>query len=81
MKRILLTGISPESTEESLRTAIEPHFGPIDRVEIVRDGDAGNPMAILDMPLSDQQAFRMVQRITDIWHDGRRVNARLLLHS
>lgn len=79
MKKILLTGVSPEVTEEKVAEALS-RFGPVAKVTIVRDGDSENPVVVVEMALTDRQAYDLTTRITDIWHDGRHVDARLLLH-
>lgn len=79
MKKILLTGLNPDVTAEKLGEALS-HFGEVVDVEIVRDGDPDTPIAIVQMNINDQQAYNITTRITDIWHAGQRVNARLILH-
>jgi cbb3-type cytochrome oxidase cytochrome c subunit len=32
------------------------------------------------MDINDEQAHRITSRVTDYWHDGHMLNARLLLH-
>ncbi len=77
MKRILLTGLSPTATEAGIRSWLSG-FGPVVKVEIVHEGDATLPVALLDMDITDGQAFRIVSRISNYWHDGALVSARLL---
>lgn len=79
MKKILLTGIAPDVTEERVREGLS-RFGPVSKVSIVRDGDPEHPVVVVEMALTDQQAYDLTTRITDIWHDGRHIDARLLLH-
>lgn len=79
VKKILLTGLSPDVTEEKLSESIS-HFGEVVDVQIVRDGDPNAPIAIIQMNINDEQAYSITTRITDIWHAGQRVNARLILH-
>ena len=79
MKKIMFTGLSPEVTEETVRTSLEK-LGPVHSVSIVRDGDAQSPVVVVQMELSDEQAFNLTSRVTDYWHDGHMINARLLLH-
>lgn len=79
MKKIMLTGLSPEVTEESVRVSLEK-LGPVRSVSIIRDGDAQSPVVVVLMDISDEQAFSLISRVTDYWHDGHMINARLLLH-
>ena len=79
MKKIMFTGLSPEVTEESVRVSLEK-LGPVRSVSIIRDGDAQSPVVVVQMELSDEQAFNLTSRVTDYWHDGHLINARLLLH-
>ena len=79
MKKILLTGLNSDVTAEKLGEALS-RFGEVIAVQIVRDGDPDAPIAIVQMNISDQQSHILTTRITDIWHAGQRVNARLILH-
>lgn len=79
MKKIMFTGLLPDVTEEAVRASLEK-LGPVHSVSIVRDGDAQSPVVVVQMDISDEQAFRLTSRVTDYWHDGHLINARLLLH-
>jgi hypothetical protein len=79
MKKIMFSGLGAAVTEAGLREALEK-FGPVHSVTIYREGNEAAPVAVVEMDLSDVQAFQLTTRVTDIWHDGRMVNARLLLH-
>lgn len=79
VKKIMLTGLQPEVTEASVKASLEK-FGPVIGVTICRDGDPGAPVVIVEMDISDMQAFQLTRLVTDIWHNGHMVNARLLLH-
>lgn len=78
-KKILITGLCNAATEESIRAWLG-HFGPVERVDIVRDGSANDPVALVEMSIGDGAAAYLVSRLTDYWHDGKLVNARLLNH-
>lgn len=54
-------------------------FGSVNHVEIIV-GKHGESWAIVEMPITDEQAFEITRRVTDIWHDGHFVNARILNH-
>lgn len=79
VKKILITGLGAGSTEESLRSWLS-HYGQIDRVEIIRDGNAAEPVALLEMSISDGAAAYFLSHLTNYWHEGRLVTARLLHH-
>lgn len=79
MKRLLLSGVPADISEESIRTMLA-RFGQAKEILIVKDGDPGQPVAIVEIDLSDTEAFDLASRITDIWHDGRRVNIWTLRH-
>lgn len=79
MKKIMLTGLQPDVTEEGIKEALEK-FGPVLRVSIIRDGDPNAPWVIVEMAISDVEAYQLTSRVTDIWHNGKMVNARVLLH-
>lgn len=79
MKKIMFSGLLPDVTEEAVRKSLEK-VGPVHTVSITKDGDASAPLVIVEMDISDVQAFQLTSRVTDYWHDGHMINARLLLH-
>lgn len=79
MKKIMFSGLGKEVSETSVRAALEK-VGPVHSVAIVRDGDPDAPVVIVEMEIDDQTAYRLTSRVTDYWHGGHMVNARLLLH-
>lgn len=79
MKKIMFSGLLPDVTEEAIRKSLEK-VGPVHTVSIIKDGDASAPLVIVEMDISDVQAFQLTSRVTDYWHDGHMINARLLLH-
>ncbi|MBF1163877.1 hypothetical protein ACLIIZ_06630 [Azonexus caeni] len=79
MKKIMFSGLLPDVTEEAVRKSLEK-VGPVHTVSIIKDGDASAPLVIVEMDISDVQAFQLTSRVTDYWHDGHMINARLLLH-
>jgi len=78
-KRIMLTGLGAAATEESIRAWLGC-FGPVLRIDIIRDGDADSPVALVEMEIGDGAAASLVFRLSDYWHEGKLVNARLLIH-
>ena len=79
MKKIMFSGLLFDVTEEAVRKSLEK-VGPVHTVSIIKDGDASAPLVIVEMDISDVQAFQLTSRVTDYWHDGHMINARLLLH-
>jgi len=79
MKKIMFSGLLPDVTEEAVRKSLEK-VGPVHTVSIIKDGDASAPLVIVEMDISDVQAFQLTSSVTDYWHDGHMINARLLLH-
>ena len=79
MKKIMFSGLLPDVTEEAVRKSLEK-VGPVHTVSIIKDGDASAPLVIVEMDISDVQAFQLTSRVTDYWHDWHMINARLLLH-
>jgi len=78
-KKILITGLGAAATEESIRSWLG-RFGPVVRVDIIRDGDADRPVAVVEMEISDGVAECLAFRLSDYGHDGDQVCARLLNH-
>lgn len=54
-------------------------LGPVTHVDIVDKGN-GAVWAIVEMPITDGQAFRITRQVTDIWHDGKFVNITVMNH-
>jgi hypothetical protein len=79
MKKILLMGLSATATETGIHSWLSG-FGAVRKVDLVREGDATAPVAVIEMDISDGQAFLIVSRISRYWHDGSMVSARLLVH-
>lgn len=79
MKKIMFTGMLPDVTEEAVKAALEK-VGPVTSVSIIRTANPGTPMVIVEMDISDVQAYQLTSRVTDFWHDGHMINARLMLH-
>lgn len=78
-KKILLTGLGPATTEGEIHSWLSG-YGQVIHVDLVREGDAQAPIAVVEMDISDGQAFFVVSRISSYWHDGALVSARLLIH-
>ena len=78
-KAILLTGLRSTISVDGIRDWM-CEFGPVYHVEIVRGGNAAAPLAVVEMEVSEAQAFFIVSRISNYWHEGSLVSARLLFH-
>lgn len=78
-KKILITGLGAAANEESIRSWLG-QFGPVVRVDIIRDGEAADPVAFVEIEIGNEEAAHLVSRLTDYWHEGKLVNARLLHH-
>jgi hypothetical protein len=78
-KKILISGLGSKATEDSIRSWLG-HFGPVVLVDIIRDGDADNPVVLVELAIGDEAAANLVSRLSDYWHEGKLVNARLLHH-
>lgn len=77
--KMLVTGLRLGVTAQEVRQGMEK-LGPVDRVEIVptESEHAKDCWAIVEMPISAEQAERITSRVTDIWHDGRMINIRVM---
>jgi hypothetical protein len=76
--KLLMTGLPKEATSEGVREGMEK-LGPVSSVEIVSK-DGPNNWAIIEMPITDDEAFNITRRVTDIWHAGQFVNLTVLNH-
>ena len=78
--KLLLTGLSPEATEEAVRTGME-RLGSVSAVQIVpASGPDQAASAIIEMPITDERAFQITRQMQDLWHDGRHLNLTILNH-
>ena len=78
-KKILIMGLGAGTTEAAIRSLLG-RFGPVVQVSIVREGDADNPVALVEMDIDDAAAANLVFRLSNYWHEGAIVTARLLHH-
>lgn len=78
-KKILITGLGATATEEGIHAWLS-RFGKIEHVEIIRDGNPDDPVVLLEMAISDGAAAYLLSHLTDYWHEGKLVSARLLHH-
>ena len=79
MKKILLMGLTASATEAGIRSWLSG-YGQVNHVDLVHEGDATAPVAVIEMDITDGQVFLIVSRISGYWHDGSLVSARLLNH-
>jgi hypothetical protein len=77
-KTLLLTGLHASSTEDGIRDWMQ-RFGPVIHLKLVRDGNAAAPVAMVQMQISEAEAFFIVSRISNYWHEGSLVSARLMV--
>lgn len=78
MKKILLSGVSADISEDAVRRELAD-LGPLAQVTIIRDGDPSRPMVMIELPISDAAAYLLVERLDNHWHDGQRISAHLLI--
>jgi hypothetical protein len=79
MKKVLLVGFDGSLTEESVRSLLE-RFGPIHRVDILRQGNANAPLVVVEMDIGDATTVLLTSRIRRYWSKGRVINAHALVH-
>jgi hypothetical protein len=78
-KKFLITGLGAGVTEAGVRAWLGD-YGPVVQVAIIRDGNAADPVALVEMAIGDGTAGYLVSRLCNYWHEGAMVNARLLSH-
>jgi hypothetical protein len=78
-EKILLMGLSATVTEAGIHAWLSS-FGAVRKVDLVREGDATAPLAVIEMDITDGQAFLIVSRISRYWHAGSVISARFLMH-
>lgn len=78
-KKLLITGLDPKAAEDDIRTWLGL-FGPVERIDFIREGSSTDLVALVEMAIGDAATAYLLSRLTDYWHDGRLVNARLLHH-
>lgn len=79
--KLMVRGLRVDVSAEEVRAGMEK-LGPVDSVQIV-EHQTDNPSdawAIVEMPISHERAFQISRQVTDLWHDGRRVNIHVLAH-
>lgn len=78
-KKILITGFGAEAAEDNISSWLA-QFGPVEKLEIIREGNDAHPVVLVEMAIDDAGTAHLLSRLTDYWHDGKLVNARLLHH-
>lgn len=76
-RKLLITGFGRHVTEEGVRTWLG-NYGPVLRIDIVRDGNAADPFVIAQMAIDDVAAAHLVSRLQGYWHEGAMIDVRLL---
>lgn len=79
IKKFLITGLGAASAEESIQAWLG-QFGLVVSLKIIHDGNPAVPVALVEMDIDDEQAFHLVSRISNYWHEGYMVNVWHLLH-
>ena len=79
MKKIMFSGLSADVTESAIRESLQK-LGPVHSIQIISDGDASSSIAIVTMSIDDELAFKLTSRVTDYWHNGNIINARIMVH-
>lgn len=79
MMKLMVKGLRVDVTAEEVRAGMEK-LGPVDSVQLVEHHgeDPRDAWAIVEMPISHERAFQISRQVTDLWHDGRRVNIQVL---
>jgi len=79
VKKILLTGLPPDVDPDKLKERMA-QFGPVLRIDIITEGDAGNPWVIVEMDLELVAAQAIAQRIDGIYYIDRFIGAHVMTH-
>lgn len=79
MMKLMVRGLRVDVTAEQVRAGMEK-LGPVDSVQIVenRGENPKDAWAVVQMPITHERAFQISQQVTDLWHDGQRVNIHVL---
>jgi putative N-acetylmannosamine-6-phosphate epimerase len=77
--KILLSGLQPDFDVEVLRERMS-HFGTVVDIQAVRDGDAQQPWAIVEMALGVAEATEVARRIDGIYYIDRFIRAHVMSH-
>ncbi len=78
-KRILITGLGTDASEQGIRSLLG-QFGPVKRVEIIRQGNPDEPVALVEMHIGDGMVAHLESRLAGYWHEGSLISACLLMH-
>jgi hypothetical protein len=76
-KKILIKGLGSDASETAVRSRLD-RFGPVVRVDIVREGSSAELSALVEMDIGDKAAEYLVFRLNRFWHEDAVVSARLL---
>ncbi|KAJ7334367.1 hypothetical protein OS493_014678 [Desmophyllum pertusum] len=76
LKKIYISKLSPETTEESLAEHFTQNYGAVDEVKLVRDRETGAPKGFAFLTMSDQSAVDDILDAAPLTIDGRSVYIR-----
>jgi len=76
--KFLVTGLPSDVTEDAIKVGMVK-FGTVTHVEFIAQGQ-GSVWAIMEMPVTHEQAFQITQRMQDFYYGGRYINVRILNH-
>jgi RNA recognition motif-containing protein len=72
--RILIGNLPVDVTEEELAESLRK-VAPVGRVTLVREGDADDPLAVIEIALSREDADALARRIDGLIHEGKPLTA------
>ena len=78
-KKILIKGLGADASEATVRSRLD-RFGPVVRIDIIHEGSAADPAALVEMDIGDKAAEYLVYRLNRFRHEDAVVSALLLNH-
>lgn len=77
--KLMLRGLPLDATAERVAQGMEK-LGPVINVTMVpnKHEDATDSWAIVEMDISHERALRITSQVTNLWHDGQRVNLSIM---
>lgn len=72
--RILIGNLPADVTQDALTESLRK-VAPVGKVTVVRDGDAQNPVAVIEIALSREDADALARRIDGLIHRDKPLTA------
>jgi len=77
--QVILMGLHGDASEQSVAQGLAPFFH-VTQVKMVREGEADNPWALIDVADSYERVWNVCRQLGGVFHRGKRLHFHIPLH-